>query len=198
MRLGWDETCLNAPDLARRAEAAGVQMITVHGRTRQQFYKGRADWAAIAAVKTAVSVPVVANGDVTDLASARTALAQSGADAVMVGRGAQGAPWVPDLIARGLEGRPGRAPDIAARLALLLDHHEAMLAFYGRDLGLRIARKHLGWALDRLPGAAALRAALMRMETPEEVVAALRDGFAALEDGFAAMGQEDRPWTQAA
>ena len=191
MRLGWDETCLNAPDLARRAEAAGVRMITVHGRTRQQFYKGRADWAAIAAVKAAVGVPVVANGDVTDLDTARTALAQSGADAVMMGRGAQGAPWQPDRIARGLAGEPAAEPGLAARLALLLEHYEAMLGFYGRDLGVRVARKHLVWALERIDGTALLRARVVRLDSPEAVVEAVRDGLDAL-------AQEGRPWMRAA
>ena len=177
MRLGWDDTCLNAADLARRAEAAGVAMITVHGRTRAQFYKGRADWDAIAAVRTAVSVPVVANGDVIDTATAEAALARSGADAVMVGRGAQGAPWMIDAIARGLEGRAQAPLTLAARRDLLIEHHEAMLAHYGRDVGQRVARKHLGWALDRLRDTAALRAQLMRLDEPAAVHAAIRSGF---------------------
>ena len=191
MRLGWDETCLNAPDLARRAEAAGVRMITVHGRTRQQFYKGRADWAAIAAVKAAVGVPVVANGDVTDIASARSALALSGADAVMVGRGAQGAPWQPDRIARELEGQTCPEPALDERLAVILEHYEAMLSFYGRDLGVRVARKHLVWALERIDGTAPLQARVVRQDNPETVIQSVRDGLTAL-------AQEGEGWMQAA
>lgn len=191
MRLGWDHDCLNAPDLARRAAAAGVRMITVHGRTRQQFYKGRADWAAIAAVRRAVDVPLVANGDIVDLASAREALRLSGADAVMIGRGAQGAPWVPDTVARGLEGRSAPEPDLAARRDLLLEHHDAMLGFYGRELGLRVARKHLVWALERVQGTAGLRAAVVRLDTPEAVKTMVRQGLDAL-------GQEGDGWMRAA
>lgn len=142
MRLGWDADCLNAPDLARRAEAAGAAMITVHGRTRMQFYSGAADWDAIGAVKRAVSVPVVANGDVQSRADAVAILAVSGADAVMVGRGHYGRPWLAGEIAGA-----GRGPaDIAAYVR---DHYESMLLHYGRERGLRHSRKHLGWYLDR-------------------------------------------------
>ncbi|MCL5778748.1 tRNA dihydrouridine synthase DusB [Limibaculum sp. FT325] len=170
MRLGWDRDCLNAPDIARRAEAAGVQAITIHGRTRCDFYAGRADWAAIRAVVEAVRVPVFANGDIVDAPSARAALEASGAAGVMIGRGARGAPWVPALVAAGLYGAPRPAvPEGAALADLIARHHEAQLAFYGRDLGLRTARKHLGWYLDRVEGADRLRAALMRAERPEDV-----------------------------
>ena len=148
-RLGWDAGNLNAADLARRAEGAGVRMVTIHGRTRCQFYKGQADWAAVLAVKQAVSVPVVVNGDITDAASARQALSQSGADAVMVGRGAQGAPWRLAQIAADLAGRPVPAAPVGAALVdLILEHHAGLLSHYGRDLGLRCARKHLGWYLE--------------------------------------------------
>jgi tRNA-dihydrouridine synthase B len=152
MRLGWDENSLNAPVLAARAEAAGVRMITVHGRTRCQFYNGRADWNAIRRVKDAVSVPVVANGDLTDPKDAPAVLAASGADAVMVGRGSYGRPWVPGQVADVLAGQAIRpAPEGAALGDLVIEHYQAILGHYGLVPGIRIARKHLGWYLDGLP-----------------------------------------------
>ncbi len=179
MRLGWDAGLLNAPEIAARAEAAGVRRVTVHGRTRCQFYEGRADWAAIAAVKRAVRVPVIANGDIASVADARRALALSGADGVMVGRAARGAPWLPGAIAAALAGRvPPPAPSGDALATLVCGHYEAMLGFYGRDLGLRQARKHLGWYLDRVDGGAALRARVLRSDDPALVLDLLRRGIA--------------------
>lgn len=180
MRLGWDDDALNAPELARRAEMAGVAMITVHARTRAQFYRGSADWSAVAATRAVVDVPLVVNGDIVDEASARRALLLSGADAVMIGRGAQGAPWTPGEIGAALDdsaASPAR-PCGAALMELMLEHYEAMLSFYGADLGVRVARKHLTWWLARLPGGAPLRARLMRMTNPAEVIAAIREGAA--------------------
>jgi tRNA-dihydrouridine synthase B len=174
MRLGWDHESLNAPAIAARAVEAGVQMITVHGRTRQQFYKGQADWTAIRRVREAIRVPLVANGDITDAASARQALAASGADAVMIGRGAQGAPWLPQAVADAMARRAVTLPSTRERLDLLAEQYDAMLAFYGRDIGLRVARKHIGWTLDRIPGAVALRQRLMRADDPASVLLALK------------------------
>jgi tRNA-dihydrouridine synthase B len=163
MRLGWDDNSLNAPEIAKRAEAAGVKMITVHGRTRCQFYKGAADWQAIGRVKRAVSIPVIANGDIVDVTSARQALQQSGADGVMVGRGAQGAPWRLAQIASALYGTPApkipRGSDLAQ---VILQHHQAIVDFYGGTLGLKNARKHLGWYLDGLNVAPELRQSVLR------------------------------------
>ncbi len=148
-RLGWDDASLNAPELARRAEASGIVMITIHGRTRCQFYKGHADWAAIRAVKQTVTVPVIANGDIVDNATARAALTQSGADGVMIGRGAQGVPWRLAQIAHDLYGTPAPVlPQGDALYDLIAEHYEEMLSFYGLTLGLRVARKHLGWYLE--------------------------------------------------
>ena len=178
-RLGWDDDCLNAAGLARRAEAAGVCMVTVHGRTRQQFYQGRADWAAIRAVSAAVSVPVVANGDICDVASARAALAASGAAGVMVGRGARGAPWRPAEIAAGLFGAPvPKVPTGQALVDYISDHYEDMLRFYGSSLGLRVARKHLGWYADEARVDPTLRAGLMVSDSPVEVLALVARAFA--------------------
>src|SRR5229473_3146952 len=149
MRLGWDDRSLDAPELARRAEAAGVQLISVHGRTRRQFYTGEADWGAVRAVRDAVGIPLVVNGDITSFGKAVTALEMSGADAVMVGRGAQGQPWLPGQIGRRLEtGIVESAPSLAEQLKYIRRLYDEVCSHYGLRIGLRHARKHLGWALE--------------------------------------------------
>jgi nifR3 family TIM-barrel protein len=175
MRLGWDDASKNAPDLAARAEALGVKAITVHGRTRQQFYGGQADWRAVAAVKAAVKVPVIVNGDIVDGPSARSALDQSGADGVMIGRGAYGKPWIARAIETALDGSPMREPSLEERLAIAIAHFRDSLSFYGERLGVKIFRKHLGWYIETAPVPAtaearrAAKARLCRLTEPGEV-----------------------------
>ncbi len=151
MRLGWDAGSINAPELASRAEASGVQMITVHGRTRCQFYGGKADWSAIRAVKEAISIPLIANGDGISVTDARAMLEQSRADAVMIGRGAYGRPWWPGVIANQLDAGSGiEEPSLHTEMNIVVDHYQQMLENYGSDLGNRTARKHIGWTIARL------------------------------------------------
>lgn len=177
-RLGWDDASLNAADLAVRAEGIGVSMIVIHGRTRCQFYKGRANWSAIRPIKDAVSIPVIANGDIVDTATARQALKDSSADGIMVGRGAQGRPWALAEIAADVFGT--KRPDIPTGPALVdmvADHYEAMLSFYGSDLGNRVARKHLGWYMDEAATPTALRKTILTTKDPASVIANLPDAL---------------------
>lgn len=190
MRLGWDDTSINAPDLARRAEAAGIQLVTVHGRTRCQFYKGKADWHAIARVKDAISIPVIANGDCLGYDDADAMLAASGADAVMIGRGAYGRPWLPGHVAHYLATGERLADPAGAELSdMVIAHYEDMLSHYGAMPGMRIARKHLGWYLDGAGGApsrSGLRKTLMTSNNPAEVIRLTETLFSTLDQRSAA------------
>jgi nifR3 family TIM-barrel protein len=186
MRLGWDQRSHNAPELARRAEEAGVRMITVHGRTRCQFYKGEADWSAVRAVRDAIKIPLVVNGDITSFETASIALEKSGADAVMIGRGAQGQPWLPGQIGRRLEGGVAESPPpLAAQLNYIRALYAEICRHYGLRIGVRHARKHLSWALDiaaRLSGAPAQslkawRERILTSEDPHRVDRSLQDAF---------------------
>ena len=176
MRLGWDAASRNAPDLAARAERVGAAAVSVHGRTRQQFYTGQADWAAVAEVRGATRLPLIVNGDITDLATAHAALQASSADALMLGRGVYGRPWFAAALDAALAGgAPMVEPAAEARLALVIEHLRESLAFYGEALGLRIFRKHLGWYIERAPWPAsaearrAARGALCRLDRPRDV-----------------------------
>lgn len=182
MRLGWDDDSRNAAELAKRAEDIGVRAVTVHGRTRKQFYTGQADWNAVGEVKAAVTIPVIVNGDIVTVQAAREALSRSGADALMLGRGVYGRPWLAAHLERALnDDRPIPEPDRKERLAIVVEHLRASVAFYGLPLGLRMFRKHLGWYIEQAPWPAdpqhrrQAKARICRIEEPEAVEAAMAD-----------------------
>ena len=191
MRLGWDDGQRNAPELARRAEASGIAMVTVHGRTRCQFYKGRANWRAIREVRDVIRIPLIANGDLIGEMDARAMLAESGADGLMMGRGAYGRPWAPAMLARALDAGSGRAvPDLAEQRSIILRHYEEMLLQYGISLGSKVARKHLGWYVEGLRAQACLngeqarcwRHTLVSNDSPGAVKAEISRLYCTLED----------------
>jgi nifR3 family TIM-barrel protein len=187
MRLGWDDASKNAPELAKRAQNEGVQLVTVHGRTRQQFYKGRADWSAISAVREAISIPLIANGDCATIEDARAMLVASGADGVMIGRAALGRPWLVGEIAHGLDSERIAAPSMSARAEAAAEHLDTLVALMGEHAGLRHARKHLAAYADHAGGQDPARAAdRMRLVTTDSVSEAkglLASFFNAAEDG---------------
>ncbi|MBU6498988.1 MAG: tRNA dihydrouridine synthase DusB [Rhodospirillales bacterium] len=186
MRMGWDHASLNAPSLARIAESCGIRMVTVHGRTRQQFYTGTADWDFIAEVKQAVGLPVIANGDILTVDDAASALRRSGADGVMVGRGCYGRPWLPAQIAHFLRtGHRQPDPTLAQQKQILLTHYHSMLSHFGTEPGLRLARKHVAWYSRGLPGSAEFRAAMNRLDSVPAVLALIDALYDGLTDGGA-------------
>ena len=182
MRLGWDDTSLNAANIARIAQDCGIRMITVHGRTRQQMYTGKANWQAVRAIKDNVHLPVIINGDVTNTASAKAALAQSGADGVMVGRGAQGRPWIARMIADGLNGANDQSPDTALLRDTILQHYEELLSHHGTHIGMLMGRKHIGWYLKDYAGSDELRGKINTSDDPTAVMALISDYLDTLSD----------------
>ncbi len=181
MRLGWDETNLNAPRLAKIAEDVGIKMITVHGRTRCQMYKGAADWNAVRAVKDSVEIPVIVNGDIATPEDAAAALQQSGADGVMIGRGAYGRPWVIRQIIDYLcHGIAGQSPSVLEISDLVQEHYDAILSCYGQHAGVRIARKHIGWYCEDFPGSGDLCATINRLDDPALVKTRLKEYFSGI------------------
>lgn len=188
MRTGWDDASRNAPNMARIAQEAGIQLLTIHGRTRCQMYKGKADWAFVRNVKEAVNLPVIVNGDIIDEDSARQALLQSGADGVMIGRGSYGRPWILARIAASLSGSPLPAdPSISQQRELVLEHYDAMLSHYGTQVGLMCARKHLGWYSAGLHDSAHYRARVNQLMTPEQVRECIREYYDATAEYVAGL-----------
>jgi tRNA-dihydrouridine synthase B len=178
MRMGWCHDSLNAPELARIAQDLGAQMITVHGRTRNQMYKGSADWSFVRKVKEAVTLPVIVNGDINSREDARKALAQSGADGVMIGRGAYGRPWLLGQVLADLAGGERPDPSMDEQLAVILEQYDAMQSLYGTHTGVNLARKHIGWYTKGLHGSAEFRQKVNTIDDPKLVIAMLRDFYA--------------------
>ena len=181
MRMGWDDDTKNAPTLAKIAEDAGIKMITVHGRTRCQFYKGRADWAFISQVKKVVKIPVIANGDIVCIDTAIRALQMSEADGIMVGRGAYGKPWLISQIAHFLKsGEKLPDPSLKIQLNVVLDHYDEIIEHYGEDIGIKIARKHLGWYSSGLPNSGEFRATINQLSDVDNVKNKVKEFYALL------------------